>query len=85
MVNGTKALELVRLYIGQTVITDQNNNAGTAQKLEVDIPDLSQPVTLTATIPAALLSKGYVFVRVGVKTAGVAELLYSMSEELAIN
>lgn len=32
-VNTSKALELVRIYIGQTLITDQNNNAGTAQKL----------------------------------------------------
>ena len=76
-VNTSKALELVRIYVGQTNITDQNNNAGTAQQAAAVITDLSQPVTLSVPIPASLATKDYVFVRVGVKTVGVAELLYS--------
>lgn len=77
-VNTTKPLELVRLYIGQTNITDQNNNAGNVQLLASAIPDPTQPVTLSANIPASLANKDFVFARVGVKTVGVAELLYSM-------
>lgn len=77
-VNTSKPLELVRLYIGQTNITDQNNNAGNVQLLASAIPDPTQPVTLSANIPASLANKDFVFARVGVKTVGVAELLYSM-------
>jgi hypothetical protein len=84
-INTSKPLELVRLYIGQTVITDQNNNAANAQKLAAVITDISQPVTLTATIPASLLAKKNIFVRIGVKSVGVGELFYSASQELAIN
>jgi hypothetical protein len=83
-VNTSKALELVRIYIGQTLITDQNNNAANAQKLAAAITDLSQPVTLNATIPASLAGKDYVFVRVGVKTIGVGELLYSKPQQISI-
>ena len=77
-VNTSKPLELVRLYIGQTNITDQNNNAGNVQLLASAIPDPTQIITLSANIPAALANKDFVFARVGVKTVGVAELLYSM-------
>ncbi|HTE26033.1 DUF3823 domain-containing protein [Flavitalea sp.] len=84
-INTSKPLELVRIYIGQTIITDQNNNAANAQKLAAVITDISQPVTLTATIPASLLTKKNVFVRIGVKAVGVGELFYSQSQELAIN
>lgn len=83
-VNTTKALELVRIYVGQTTFTDQNNNAGTAQKAAAAIPDLSQPVALSVPIPASLVAKDYVFVRVGVKTVGVAELLYSKPQMISL-
>jgi hypothetical protein len=83
-VNTSKALELVRIYIGQTIITDQNNNAATAQKLAAAIPDISQPIVLNATIPAGLATKDYVYVRIGVKAVGVAELLYSEPVQLMI-
>ena len=82
-VNTSKNLELVRIYVGQTIITDQTNNAGTAQKAAAVITDLTQPVTLSIPIPASLSAKDYVFVRVGVKTVGVAELLYSMPVKIA--
>jgi hypothetical protein len=82
-VNTTRTLELVRIYIGQTLITDQNNNAANAQKLAVDVT-LGQPVTVTATIPASLLTKEYVYARVGVKTNGIAELIYSAPQKLGL-
>lgn len=83
-VNTSKALELVRIYVGPTNITDQNNNSGTAQKAASAITDLSQPVTLSIPIPASLAAKDYVFVRVGVKTVGVAELLYSKPQQVML-
>ena len=83
-VNTTKVLEVARIYIGQTIITDQNNNLANVSKVASAITDLSQPVTITANIPAASASRDFVFVRVGVKTAGVAELLYSQPLELKL-
>jgi hypothetical protein len=82
-VNTDRTLEAARLYIGQTIIVDQNNNMVNVSKPAAQIPDLSQPVTITATIPAALESKPNLFVRVGVKTNGVAELIYSMPVEFS--
>lgn len=81
-VNQTRTLEAARLYIGQTTIVDQNNNAANVSKPAAQITDLSQPVTITATVPAGLQSKSSIFVRVGVKTSGVAELLYTLPFEL---
>jgi hypothetical protein len=80
-VNTSRTLEAVRLYIGQTIITDQNNNAGNAQKAASAV-DITQPVTLTAAIPSSLANKDYVFVRVGVKTNGVGEWLYSLPQKI---
>jgi hypothetical protein len=74
----------VRIYIGPTNITDQNNNAGTAQKAASAITDINQPITLSIPIPASLAAKDYVFVRVGVKTVGVAELLYSKPQQVML-
>lgn len=83
-VNMDKGLELVRLYIGQTNITDQNNNAAIVTKVATDITDLRQPINLSAAIPAALSNKDYVFVRIGVKALGVGELVYSQPQMIRL-
>lgn len=83
-VNTTKGLELARLYIGQTVITDQGNNALIVSKAAAAIPDLTVPVTISATVPASLATKDYVFVRVGVKAIGVNELLYTQPQLVSL-
>src|SRR5690606_29107734 len=83
-VNTSRSLERVRLYLGQTMIVDQNNSASTGEVLAADVTDLSQPITLTANIPASLASKGYLFARIGVKANGVAEYVYSHPEQVAL-
>jgi hypothetical protein len=70
-VNTGLPLESVSLYVGNTDIVDQVNNAGSVSV----VPDISAPVTLSITSTAP-------FARVGVKTAGVAELVYSQVEKL---
>ncbi|NII26047.1 DUF3823 domain-containing protein [Pseudoflavitalea sp. X16] len=82
-VNTSKSLEAVRLYLGLTTITDQSNNAANASKAAAAI-DITQPVTLSAAIPAAATTKGYVFVRLGVKTAGVQELYYTAPQKVSL-
>lgn len=77
-VNTTRNLEAVNLYIGQTIVTDHVNNGGNTAELAASaIPNITQPITITAKIPAALLTKDYVYARVGIKTSGVNERLYS--------
>ena len=83
-VDTSKALDLAKIYIGQTIITDETNNAANAQKAAADITDVSQPVTLSIDVPASLATKDYIYVRVGVKAAGVAELLYSPSQMIML-
>jgi hypothetical protein len=70
-VNTGLPLESVTLYVGNTDIIDQVNNGGAVTV----VPDISQPVTITIPSTAA-------FARVGVKTAGVAEMIYSQVEKL---
>lgn len=83
-VNTSKPLELVRMYIGQTLITDQTNNAGNAQKLAAALTDLSQAQTLSVTVPASLATKDFVYARVAVKAVGVAELVYSAPQKIML-
>jgi hypothetical protein len=79
----TKTLELARLYIGPNIILDQNNNSATAQVAAAAIT-IGQPVTLTVNIPSAIASDAFIFARVGVKTSGVAELLYTQSQKIQL-
>lgn len=67
-------LESVSLYIGKTDIVDQVNNIGSVTL----VPDISQPVTLSVPLPA----ESSFFARVGVKTSGVAEQVYSQTEKI---
>lgn len=82
-VNTTKTLELVKIFIGQTLITDNNLNNANAQKLAAVI-DITQPITLSVTVPASLATKDYAFMRIGVKTTGVTEYLYTQSQKIAL-
>lgn len=77
----TKALELVRLYLGPNLILDQNNNSASSQALAAAV-NITQPVKLSVTIPTSIASQDYIFARVGVKTVGVAELVYSTSQKV---
>ncbi|WP_145717739.1 DUF3823 domain-containing protein [Chitinophaga japonensis] len=77
-VNNSLPLDAVSLYLGSTTIVDQVNSVAGASVAAADITDITQPVSLTAAIPTSLTAKGYLYARVGVKTAGVAELLYTV-------
>ena len=79
----SKTLELARLYIGPNLILDQNNNSANVQAAATAIT-VGQPVTLNATIPASLAGNDYLFARIGVKTSGVAELLYTQPQKIQL-
>lgn len=84
-INTTKALENVKLYLGQTILVDNIINVASIQKPAAEITDLDQPITLTVAIPSSLIGKGYAFARIGVKTSGVAEYLYGQVQKITIN
>lgn len=79
-----RTIERVNLYIGTTIIVDPNNNVGNAQEVAANLTDLSKAVTLTATIPANLSSREYIYARVGVKTSGVGEMLFGMPQKVML-
>ena len=81
-INTTKTIESVRIYIGSNYILDQNNNSATLLKA---VPiDISGPITLSVAIPASLASENYIYARVGVKTTGINELMYSASQKVQL-
>jgi len=84
-VNTSKSLELVKLYVGRTAVTDQNLNDGSVQKLATAIPDLGQPVSLSVAVPASLGNATYLFARVGVKAVSVGEYLYTIPVKIQLN
>src|SRR5688572_3222241 len=79
----TKTLELAKLYIGPNLIVDQNNNSANVQTTAAAIT-LGQPVILNVNIPASIANDAYIFARVGVKTTGVAELLYTKPQKIQL-
>jgi hypothetical protein len=78
-----KTLEMARLYIGPNLIVDQNNNAANVQAAAATIT-IGQPVTLTVNIPSSIANDAFIFARVGVKTSGVAELLYTQPQKIQL-
>jgi len=82
-VNNSRALEYVRLFIGPNYILDLNNNSANKQANLAAI-NINQPITLTVTIPASLANESFIYARVGVKTTGIAELLYSQAQKIQL-
>lgn len=70
-----RTVEQVTLYVGTTQFVDATNNAGNTSLSGTALADLSKPVSLSLATPAAV--RGTAYMRLGVKTAGVAELLYT--------
>lgn len=80
-VNPQLAVEGVFLYIGKSLITDHVHNEGVVSIAGADV-DFDTPINLSIEPPSELSGKGYVFARIGVKTVGVSELLYSQVQKI---
>lgn len=76
-VNTSQPLESASVYVGKTNIVDAVSNLGAVTLNAGEIGDITAPVTINVTIPAALSGESFFFARIGVKTAGVAELIYT--------
>lgn len=77
-------LESVRLYVFRTAMIDDVNQSARTITEASAIPNVNQPVVMNVTVPDALANLEAVYVRVGVKTAGVNELAYSAPERIAL-
>lgn len=76
-INASQPLESASLYLGKTEIVDAVNNLKAEALSAGQIGDITAPVTINATIPATLTGESFFYARIGVKTAGVGEQIYS--------
>lgn len=83
-VSTANPLESVRLYVFRTAMIDDVNQSARTITEASAIPNVNQPVVMNVTVPEALANLEAVYVRVGVKTAGVNELAYSAPERIAL-
>jgi hypothetical protein len=81
-VNNSLPLDAVTLYVGAATIIDQVNSVASKSKPASEITDITAPITLSVTVPQSLIAKGYVYARVGAKTAGVAEMIYTVPQKI---
>jgi len=79
---GNRDIESATLYLGYTQFVDTFNQFASATKGSSDLTNLSQPVSLSVTIPAN--ARGTIYARVGVKTQGVNELVYSPVQQITL-
>jgi hypothetical protein len=82
-VNSSSMLEAVRLYLSRTILVDQNQNDAIANIDPASVTPGS-PFTATVSIPSSLLAADAIYARVGVKTTGVAELMYSAPFKISL-
>lgn len=72
-----RAIERVTLYVGPTQFVDVNNNAGSISLSGTALADLSKDLSFSFALPTSVSTRSYLYTRIGVKTVGVAELLYT--------
>jgi len=76
-VDDTRTVEYVGLYVSTTSFVDRTNMDVRVEVPRASIASLDVPLTLRVDLPANLVQRGDVFARIGIKTMGVAELLFS--------
>ncbi len=76
-INGSRALQWVGLYVGTTSILDNINNRLRVELPAESITSLDEPINIAVNLTAELSARSYVFARIGVKTSGVNEMLFS--------
>ncbi len=80
----TANLAEVRLYVGESILTDQNRNE---QAVNANLPDIAEGQSSTLSVPlsANLADLDYVFVRVGVRATVSSEFYYTQVQKLMLN
>jgi len=78
-----KDVENVTLYINKTMFVDRSNNIATKELNGADIMDMNN-VSMSVTVPALNTAQNYVFARIGVRIAGVEDMLYSPIQKIQL-
>lgn len=81
--NPGRDLEFAAIYMGRTILTDVVRNEG-VHDIPMENIEFGTPITVEVPIPGNLAGRSEIFVRVGAKTAGIAELIYSQSEPITL-
>jgi hypothetical protein len=83
-VDTSRAVEYVGLYVSTTAFVDRQHSVARAERARGELASLDDPVQMSVDLPADLAKTGQLFARVGVKTVGVAEMLYSPVHKIAL-
>lgn len=78
-----KNIERVSLYINKTQFVDAGQNIKTADKAASAIPDLNN-VSLSAEVGNIVPAQNYVFARIGLKIAGVEDMIYTPAQKITL-
>jgi hypothetical protein len=76
-----KNLERATLFINKTTFVGNDNNIAKAEINAAAITDLNN-VSLNVTVPTINPTQNYVFARIGVKTAGVEDWIFSPVQKI---
>ncbi|HLN20362.1 MAG TPA: DUF3823 domain-containing protein [Bacteroidales bacterium] len=82
---GTYNITSLTLYVGLTNIVDQNNSSQTNVLSASALTDLSTAKTNKVTLTAANLGRSYVYVRLGVLSAGSSERYYTPVQKISLS
>lgn len=76
-------LQVVNLYLGKNILTDQNQNEKIAT-LDLSGYTVGQETEISAEIPAGLLDDDYLFVRLGVRSTLSNEFYYTQIQKVLL-
>ncbi len=82
-VNG-KAVERVSLYVNKTQFVDAGNSVNVTNLAGAAITNLNSVSLTSGDIAATVPSQNYFFVRVGLKIAGVEDMLYTPVQKVTL-
>ena len=76
-------VERVSLYVGRTQFVDGRSGLPVKDVNAADIPDMNN-ISLSVDVPAITPAQNYVYARVGVKIAGVEDMLFSPVQKVTL-
>lgn len=82
-VTAGRAIERVTFYVSSTQFVDINNNVGKVDKTGTALADLSKPLDFSLPVPG-VVAKSTCYGRIGVKTVGVAEMIYTPVQKISL-
>ena len=79
--SNARDIESVTLYVSKTAFANSQTNVASTTVGSGDLTDLSA-VSLSAEVPELIPTQNYVFASIGVKFAGVDDLIFSPTQKL---